>query len=564
MADDIIPAIQGGGQQGAQRGNAGGVDYRQLQNPEQVRTDLPDSGAAARAAALAGAFHQFEEVTHDISDTLGTKAGALAGAASGNTGHPQYRQGLLQLTAYGRAFNNAATGAYAVQAEAQADSLAARLRVEANKDPNTFNATYSAARDAVLKNAPAQAVPMLTDLYNKRLAAGLAAITGDQLEEDRQHQRQAYDEGISRDTSQVAYLQGLGTPQGDAEAADQLVKLTAKIEGGVTAGLFSASDAQARTIIAHRQITEQVFTTQFDNELAKPDGNPGAMLENFRLLHNANLNNPNEPTVLSEAEFNQLMTTAKSKLQQQRLIESYERSNGRSADQLKYQEGDRQATSLMFRGGLTTSVLDTMVRNQDLTPERATALQNMLATNAANGKGNTEMYFKLHNDPQFLDMKPADIARYVGPGGLNGKQADELAQDAEKRRNSWEGTQQSKQAVDAISVALKIPPGTEQAAMTDDQRKAFGEARQEYIQLMNNIDPSKRAGATMDTARTVIAHANQRAAAAEVTQLETAKTSQLAAHGANGYDPWSAEKIKAYTDRQDAAIAAAQARAKGQ
>src|SRR5438132_5188212 len=112
--------------------NASGIDYRSLQAPDQVRTDLPDSGAAARAQALHAAFKEFEDVSGNIYNQVQTHAGALAGAASGDTGHPQYREGLARLTAYGRAFNNAATGAYAVQAEAQAEDAAARRRVQAN------------------------------------------------------------------------------------------------------------------------------------------------------------------------------------------------------------------------------------------------------------------------------------------------------------------------------------------------------------------------------------------------------------------------------------------------
>ena len=85
MADDFIAPIepgQGTASQG-QRPLGGAPDYRQLQNPAQVRTDLPSSGAAERAAELGRVFKEFSSEAINVSNTLGTQAGAIAGAAAG-------------------------------------------------------------------------------------------------------------------------------------------------------------------------------------------------------------------------------------------------------------------------------------------------------------------------------------------------------------------------------------------------------------------------------------------------------------------------------------------------
>ena len=310
MADDFIAPIepgQGTASQG-QRPLGGAPDYRQLQNPAQVRTDLPSSGAAERAAELGRVFKEFSSEAINVSNTLGTQAGAIAGAAAGATGHPQYRQGLERFSAYSQAFNNAATGAYAIQAEAAADDAASRLRVEANNDPATFAATFSARRDAVVKQAPPQAQAMLTELYNKRLANGLAAISGDRATEIRNTQRNIYDEGVQRQTSRVAILQGSPNPQDQLAAEDEHAKLSALIEGGVASGLYSKAEAEAMHVNSMRAITAQVFQTQFDRELNGPDGALGAvkLLDNFQSAHLTNLADKNAVPILSEPEYQKL------------------------------------------------------------------------------------------------------------------------------------------------------------------------------------------------------------------------------------------------------------------
>lgn len=564
MADDITPTAITSGQAGAGRASAGGVDYRQLESPAAVRTDLPDNGAAARAAALGQAFKEFEGISSDIYNQAATKAGALAGAASGATGNPQYKQGLLRFSAYSRAFNNAATGAYAVQAEAQADDAAARLRVQANNNPDTFRATFSAVRDGVLKNAPPEAVPMLTELYNKHLAAGLAAVSGDQAQEIKQTQRATYDEGVARQTSRVALLQGSDNPQDQLQAQDEHVKLTLLIDGGVTAGLYSEAEAKAMHVNAMRAITGQVFSTQVDRELARPDGDVTTLLDNFRKAHLANLSNPNEPTILSEGEYQKLYADATTKIREQNLLIAMNKREGKTAEQLRWEEGDKQYTAMAFRGELTDRALDAAVRSGDLKPETARALHGMLLQGDQAIKSNPKALFDVHNDPHFLDMTPAEVrALPGGPGGINYADKLKITEEIDRRNKSWEGTQAAKQGKAAIDTYLKILPGTNMAALSDEEKRARGEAQQEYIQLMNATEPAKREGAAASIAQTVIQHAQQRQAAAEVQEQLRLRQNTIKNHGPGAADEWSSEKMNAYLKQKDAAIAAAQARAKG-
>lgn len=541
---------------------APGVDYRQLQAPEQVRTDLPDNEAATRAAALGRVFREFEGVSADVLQSTQTQAGALAGAAAGDTGHPQYKQGFARLTTYGRAFNNAATGAYAVQAEAQADDSAARLRVQANNNPDTFRATYSAVRDAVLKTAPAEAVPMLTELYNKRLAAGLAAVAGDQATEQRTLQRQAYDEGVSRLTSRVAILQGSENVQDQLAAQDEHVKLSLLIDGGVNAGLYSKAEAESMHINAMRQITAQVFSTQVDRELAKPDGDVVTLLDNFRKAHIANASNPNEPPILSEPEFQKLMADATTKIREQNLLLAMNKREGKTAEQLRFEAGDQQYTSLLLSNQLTDKALDAAVRSGDLKPERATALHALMLGNTGRPTHTDAVsYARITRDPNFLDMSAEDLASHPG---VSSTDLVNLVKEQDRRKAGWEGTQASKDAVRTITTELKLPTGAGAAMASDEQKKAAERAHNEYVQLMNDTDPARRDGAAMSVAQTVIKHAKQREAASDASMYEQGKQNYIKAHGPGSAEPAPDEAFKTKLQQYDDNIARSKAAAKGE
>lgn len=562
MADDLIPAqIRNGGAGSVSVGGVNAPDYRQVQAPEQVRTDLPDNGAAARAAALGSVFKEFEGVSSDIYKKYQTHAGALAGAAAGNTGSPQYKQGLARFTAYGRAFNNAATGAYAVEAEAQADDSAARLRVQSNNNPDTFSATYSAVRDAVLKTAPADAVPMLTELYNKHLATGMAALRGDQLTEQKTLQRQTYDEGVSRQTSRVANLQGSDNPDDQNAAADEHVKLTLLINGGVTAGLYSEAEGKAMNTNAMRTITAQVFSQQVDKELGKPDGDVVTLLDNFRQAHMSNLGNKNEVPILSEPEYQKLMADATTKVREQNLLISMNKREGRTAEQLRFEAGDQQYTSLLFQGKLTDRTLDAAVRSGDLKPETARSLHTMLNGGQGPTKSNAAAYSRVIQDPNFLDMSGQEIASL---SDISMADKLSLVKEQDRRKANWEGTQSVKDAKGTISNALKILPGTPAAALSDEQRKSLGDANQEFIQLMNATDPAKRDGTATSVAQTVIKHAQQREHAANATAFTTGMQNFIQSHGPTSPAPTDKATYEARIKHYQDQIAAERAAAKGE
>jgi hypothetical protein len=563
MADDIIPGIQAGQGSGPQGIRPAGVDYRSLQNPAQVRTDLPSSGAAERAAELGRVFKEFSSEATSVSDTLSSQAGSIAGAAAGATGHPQYRTGLQRFSTYSQAFNNAATGAYAIQAEAFADDTAARLRVEANNDPAHFATTFTAVRDAVVKNAPPQAQAMLTELYNKHLANGLAAISNDQATEIHNTQRQAYDVGVDRQTSRVAILQGSPNPQDQLAAEDEHAKLSALIDGGVNAGLYSKAEAESMHISAMRTITAQVFQTQFDRELNGPDGALGAvkLLDNFQSAHLANLSDPNATPILSEPEYQKLYADGVTKLREYNLgIASLKRGD-KTAEELRFEAGDKQYTSALLDGTLTERDLSAAVRSGDIRPERATSLRSQMLQGPGEIKSNPNALFKLHTDPNFLSMTPDEISQIPG---ISKADALKAVQEVDRRNNSWEGTQNVKNAKLAIGVALKITPGTPSAALSDEQRKAYSEATLDFVNRMNALPPAQRDSSAATVAQDVVKGENRKQAAAQVTDLTNAKQSYIQRSGPASNSPVSEDEYNTRIKHYDQLIKQSQAAAKGE
>ena len=558
----ITPPPANGGTGAVQAGAVRAPDYRQIQSPEQGvepwALSRDAEGIGHEAQALGQLFREFEGVSGDVAKKAELQNGALAGAAAGATGHPQYKQGLERFTAYGQAFNNAATGAYAVEAEAQADDAAARLRVQANNDPAHFATTYAAVRDGVLKAAPAQAVPILTEIYNKRLAEGVAALSGAQAAEQQKVQRDTYMMGVQRQTSRVAALSATGNPQDEAKAADELTKLTLLIHGGVNAGLYSPAEAEALRVGSMRAITSQVFDTQMDNELAKPDGDPIGLLQRFMDAHQANLKNTSQPALLSDQEYQKLLRGGLTKIYEHNAAIAFSKKQNVTAEQQRFQMGEQKYTVQFLSGHLTRSALTAAVANGDLKPSIGLMLESKL-THPGAGPTDKRALFEAYANPENLDWSPADI---LALPGINDTDKLRLMEHIQKQRDSWDGTQQSKHARQAINAALKIPPGTPYAALSDDQRTAALRAQQEYTNEMNAADPAHRVGLAGTIAQKVIAHVHQEQAAEDLKTWSAGKQTFIDEYGPHSAAPMDSDRYEARLKYYDQQISQAQAAAK--
>ena len=460
----------------------GPVDYRQLQSQVQPLTpdELPNTGRAQEAEALAGLFKSFSNTTNNLGIEVGQVQGKRAGEAAGASGAPSLKDGIAQYTAFGQAYNNAAIGAFLTESEIHAEDTASKLRVQANNDPAAFASTYGAAADAAVKEAPLQVRGAMRDLYNRHMAAGVSALSGAQALEIQQTQKKTYDEGTERAISRTAILQGSPNAADQAAAVEEHRKLELRIAGGVTAGLYSPAEAAAKSVNAMREITSQVFTTNVDRALADMSNGKGDkdvidLLENFRKMHESNLADTTQPPVLSESEYGQLMQQAKQKLQQENIIEAYTRRDGKTAEQVKFEAGDVKITTMLAQhtpGDVLSSNVASMVQNGDLKPEVGRAI---LATiqRGQDAPVDKRALFFAENNPDRFNWNTQEILAHTGG---NAGQASQLAAKIAAEKSGWEANDAIKDARAVVAAGLKIPSGIALELATDDQKMAAANA----------------------------------------------------------------------------------------
>ena len=493
-----------------------GVDYRQLQNPVMPLSpdQLPSTGRVQEAEQLAATLKNFSGKVQDFAVQRATQAGAIAGAAAGQTGTPALKDGLTRFSAYNQAYNNAALRSYLIETSIATDAQAATLQIQANKNPGTYLATATAARDAAIKAAPVQAQGEIAEMWNKHIAQGNANVSAANANDIVDRQRTLVDVDIGVSTNKIAKLQAdamiTGNPTSMAEAADENTKLFARIQAAANTGTISQVEAAGRIAAAHRSIFEQTWVSQFEHELnTSPD--PQAALKIIDKFHVANAAN----TVLSEDEEHKLSIRMFSDLKEQNLVVAKLKSLSKSDEQLKYEVGDKVYTGLYLTGQLTEAKLAQGVANSDIKPERATGLVQLMKNANTEAKSDQRVINKTKLDPQFLDKTDDEIIRTPG---INAKDAGTLIAERDKRNTTYEGTQEYKDGVQAINRALKILPGPT-GMLSDADRKRQTDAIGDYHDAVKNTDPAKRSVNMAALAQQAITNANARAAAADLTNF---------------------------------------------
>ena len=174
------------------------------------------------------------------------------------TGTPALKDGLTRFSAYNQAYNNAALRSYLIETSIATDAQAATLQIEANKNPGTYLATATAARDAAIKAAPVQAQGEIAEMWNKHIAQGSANVSAANANDIVDRQRTLVDVDIGVSTNKIAKLQAdamiTGNPTSMAEAADENTKLFARIQAAANTGTISQVEAAGRIAAAQINI----------------------------------------------------------------------------------------------------------------------------------------------------------------------------------------------------------------------------------------------------------------------------------------------------------------------
>lgn len=468
-------------------------DYRSVQAPSVLDgpNTIPDNGAAGAATALANAFKQFSSDAYDVGAKARTIQGQQEGAAAGAAGVPDTKS---NFTVYGDAYNNAATRSYAIQSEATAEDTASKLQVEANNDPSVFQATYSAARDATLKIAPREAQAAIADMYNKRLATGMATLAQGQAAQIQKNDRVNLAEGISRQTDRVAQLRAAGDPDSMNQADEEQVKLNLLIDGARNTNTISQQEQAAMHISSQKAIVTQTVEAQFQRVLQDPHSNPVDFIEHFE---KQNLLQGDE-AVLPPDEIKQIKQNLFSNLRQYNEMQSMNRRNGKTEEQLRLEEGDRVYTAQLFSGQLTLQKLTDAVTSQNLKPETARTLATSLLSGDKD-KSDPKTLFDYKTD--LLNHTPADIE--ANPK-LTWADKATLTDEYQKRSSGWEGTQNAKEAKARIDRALGIVPGTITQMLSPEEKRQRQDGLTSWYTQMTDVDPAQREAQAIPTAMKVI------------------------------------------------------------
>lgn len=244
MADNDLnpPQIRNGGAGSISVGGVTAPDYRQLQDPAKVRTDLPDNGAASRAAALGSLFKEFENVSANVYDKFATEAGRQAGAEAGVAGNGAPKTGLQSITAYGQSYNAAVHATYVTQSQLSLEKSLTDIESDTQGDPAAFQMRASGLVQSALKSIDPRYQPEMTNWATARIQAGL----------NRQNQQKADD---VRNTALATYQSA--TPDLITGALHTAAALPAAEGDAVIAKLVGDDKDKLDALVASRTITPE-------------------------------------------------------------------------------------------------------------------------------------------------------------------------------------------------------------------------------------------------------------------------------------------------------------------
>jgi hypothetical protein len=564
VAEDFItPAIRNGGTGSVQVGEVRAPDYRSLQAPILPSTDLPDNGVAARAAALHKALTDFEEISHGYGKKAAETLGARAGAAAGASGNPNFRTGFASLTAAGQSYNSSALTAYLIENQAQIDATATSHVINANKNPDHFTTTFTAARDAAVNAAPPFARPELMRAWNEKLAWGKAAVTGQFLTDQKESQRKTYEERINKDISRVAAFSVSENPADKAQLDHEHDALTGLIQDGATQGLYSQADADAMQYNATKGILRQGFSIQVDQALREggPDGATKVLqlTEALRERHLANLADPKQPIALTEDEFKQMEADAKNRIKEAGAAESY------AKQKLKNDTAERQRINGALyaadaaEGVTTRHRLADAARRGDISEASMRNSIALLTGHETEEKSDERQIWAATTDPTFLDWSDDQINALHG---VNTHDKIALRDMRDKRNANWEGEPIVRRQKERFTDEFSLPKGTSTLLLTDDQKNALHRVNEDFLTRMELVKDSEKKARAPEIADQVIKSYHRKTAAADAKMWDSQITYYRNNHGpgAQQEDPDPKHYQETLNDlirRRDAALEAA-------
>jgi hypothetical protein len=469
--------------------------YEELVRPTLVDVGARStpSGSEQAAESLANAFLSFSRTAGDLGAKLRAQAGAEAGQTAGAAGAPEFRKNFRALTAYGKAYNDAALRSYAIRSEIDLEENAARIEVEAGTDPGAFRSAMEEVQKATIGEAPEEARPLLADAFNQRMAAGLARIQSKLAIELKNEDRGLVDEQMSRLTSQIANLRAQDDPESHAQAAEAEVKLNFLIDGAVSDGTLSESEGRTvRAQIQYDTVSATVIE-RFKNEMDDPYGDPVQFIQDFKELNRS-------VDVLPPDQEAKLENALLAELRERNALRAMAESQMTDEATARHQAGNREATMELLAGRLTQRGLLDMIQEDRITPEIARTLLNELQSSASRpAKSDQKELFSVETN--LLSIPEEEIA--ANPK-LTWDDRSTLILKKREVEASWKGTQAAREAVDRIDRALGIAPGTNRNMLTDEEAAARDLALTDFYDRIDALPPEERQQALLTTSQDVV------------------------------------------------------------
>lgn len=484
--------------------------YRDLERPSLIDASSGqfNSGDADVHQRLAESFKSFSNIAGDFSNKMFAKAGARAGTDEGAAG--DLKSGLLALTTYGKAYNNAATREYTIKAQADADETAARIEESSNLDPEVYKTQMTAVREAAVKQAHPELRGVINDIYEQHIGAGTSRLIHAQAEEIRKNDRNNVAEGIARSTDRIAQLNTQDDPVSAQQAEEEQVKLNLLIDGAVNSGTLTKVEAGAMHISSQRQIVAQSVSARFDKELTSPYGNPVAFIERFKEANK-------KSEALSPAEEAKLEDKLMANLREHNSLMEAKRAQDTAQTKARQLAGDRIATTKLLSGQLSQRDLLTMVQDSDLSPEVGRTLLNELQSGQLVNHSDPKTLFSAKTT--LLEHTELEIATM--PGLTWGDRA-QLIEDRRKQELGWRGTQRAREATERIDRALRILPGTDRNMLSDDEKRQREAALNSWYDEVDALPTAERDKAVIPASERIIEKVIRNNASTELEQMRTA------------------------------------------
>jgi hypothetical protein len=523
--------------------------YRDLQRPSMLETGIVDQSSARTMQQLADTFKSFEEKANNGVSLLRTQQGQEEGAQQGATGDPQLRKGLRSLTAYGRAYNNAATRSYLISAEADANDTATRLEGEAGTDPEKFRATFGKVREEILKSSDPALRGALDEMFTQRMSSGYQRIEMARQAEVKSEQRATTAEGITRAVDAIGRLRASDDEESFFRAEEEEAKLGLLIDGAVADGTLSVTEGAALKVDAARAVVKQTVVSRFVRELDNPYGDPIGFIEKLR-----------EANKTAEA----LPPDEEVKLQDSLLAELRERNSLRSAKMtaennarsLRYLEGDRSATASLLSGRLTQRQLLQMVEADRLDPADARTLLNELQ---AGDPGNSDPRELFSVETNLLETPEEDIRANAS---LSWADRSRLIQKRREEAAGWKGTQQAQEGANRIDRALGLAPNTMRAALSEEEARQRDTALTEWYNLVEALPPEERQSKAIELAEQVNSRVIKSNARDEADRVRSRLQRMKATYGSQSLSKRKQEEYDKEVARLDARLKELEAKSK--